>query len=586
MKNSDIKRGKELLLVTGSINTYKVLAAQLRKYLGQDFVIHPYTVDAPTETIKGSHFTVFSSEEVYDDFIALGNKPFLDKYVISKRTIFHDSLDKILLLPRDQDILLVNDSYRCSKDCIDFLIKLGFDYLKYIPYYPGCEYDISKVSFAITPGEIDKVPRGITSVYDIGVRVMDLATLIKILNHFNMLYKNINEFSDLYTKSLVAFARRISNVANETNALIRTVRPEIIGRGYYAKYHFVDIIGESPNILKTKAIAEKIAHTELSILIEGENGTGKELFASAIHNSSERFKNPFVAINFSALPDELIESELFGYEEGSFTGAKKGGKIGLFQQANGGTIFLDEIGDISPKMQAKLLRVIQEREIMKVGGDRIIPIDVRIIAATNRNLKEMISEGHFRKDLYYRLKEGYIHLPSLANRKSDIPLLIKHWLSTSKFKETFIDEEVMSVLVRQNWPGNVRELLNTIKFAMAVNDDGHITLSDLPYDNSIEQSPEIYEDYSPYHGLSENKLDDLSIEILLSIERLNHSGFIAGRNKIQQVLSSSGLAVSEYKLRKTLSTLQESGYIKKSHGHYGLELTDTVHNLTYIKADA
>ncbi len=317
------------------------------------------------------------------------------------------------------------------------------------------------------------MPPGIDAVYNIGTRVMDFPTVVKIMSHYGVLEQQ--DYANLYLTNILDFAKRVSNIADEASKVMKTVRRELIGTGYYAKYRFDDIIGESENIQKTKVISQKIARTDLTVLIEGDNGTGKELFASAIHNASQRVRQPFVAINFSALPDHLLESELFGYEEGSFTGAKKGGKVGLFQQANGGTIFLDEIGDISIKMQAKLLRVIEEREIMKIGGDRIIPIDVRIIAATNRDLKQMIYEKTFRKDLYYRLREGYIHLPSLKERKTDIPLLVRHWQSHLFSDPKPIDHEVMEILMGHDWPGNIRELLNVIKFAFAVSERDVIT---------------------------------------------------------------------------------------------------------------
>ncbi|MGB4438423.1 MAG: sigma 54-interacting transcriptional regulator, partial [Sedimentibacter sp.] len=214
------------------------------------------------------------------------------------------------------------------------------------------------------------------------------------------------------------------NVPNSNNIVVTTSRDkknivkksfsqDLLLKGHYAKYNFDNIIGESNLLNETKNIALKLSKSELTVLIEGESGTGKELFASAIHNNSSRKFGPFLALNFSALPDDLIESELFGYEEGAFTGAKKGGKIGLFELADGGTIFLDEIGDVSPKLQTKLLRVLQEKEVMPIGGTAIRKVDVRIIAATNRNLKDMVLEKQFRSDLYYRLKIGYVSISPL-----------------------------------------------------------------------------------------------------------------------------------------------------------------------------
>lgn len=477
---------RELLLVTGSRYTQAAVARQLYQYLDDAVEIVSFMVDEDNGELTKPYFVVFSSEEVYDDFISMGNGKYIQDYIIATRTILHDKLDKVLVLPRGEKILLVNDSLMSAQEGIENLKKSGFDFLDYVPYYPGSGVDIRGIQIAITPGELDKIPKGINEVYDIGVRIIDFSSIIRILRKLSLLDDRVQHFADLYIGSLMDFAKRVSNVVNETAKLTKTVREEVIGKGYYAKYRFDDIVGETDEICATKKIAEKIARTDLTVLIEGENGTGKELFASAMHNASGRVKNPFVAINFSALPDELIESELFGYEEGSFTGAKKGGKVGLFQQANGGTIFLDEIGDISLKMQAKLLRVIQEKEIMKVGADKIIPVDVRIIAATNRDLKKMIEEKSFRKDLYYRLKMGYIHIPPLRERKEDVPLLIRHWLGTKFDEDIRIDDDIMKRFIEHDWPGNVRELLNIMKYAVAVCEKKRITLMDLPYDSLIQ----------------------------------------------------------------------------------------------------
>ncbi|MFG6494418.1 sigma 54-interacting transcriptional regulator [Fictibacillus sp. UD] len=212
-----------------------------------------------------------------------------------------------------------------------------------------------------------------------------------------------------------------------TISMEKAARYELKRKGYIGKYFFSDIIGDSEQIILTKNIAKKLAATDLSLLIQGESGTGKELFASSIHNESSRRNGPFLAVNCSALSEDLLESELFGYEEGAFTGAKKGGKQGLFEQAEGGTIFLDEIGDISVKLQTRLLRVLQEKELRRVGGTRVLPIDVRVISATNKDLATDIKNGLFREDLYHRLNVLYLKIPALRERKGDIPLLLNHF---------------------------------------------------------------------------------------------------------------------------------------------------------------
>ncbi len=231
-----------------------------------------------------------------------------------------------------------------------------------------------------------------------------------------------------------------------------------------------DIIGESESIIRVKKNALKAAESSSTILITGESGTGKEMFARAIHFHSSRGDRPFITINCAAIPEELLESELFGYEEGAFTGAKKGGKLGMFERANKGTIFLDEIGDMSIHLQAKLLRVLQEKEIQKVGGKSGVKVDVRIISATNKNLPELVKNGMFREDLYYRLNVLPIELPSLKERKGDIPLLVDYMVKvySKKLDKNIsgVSEEVLNMLEEYNWPGNIRELQNVIEFCI------------------------------------------------------------------------------------------------------------------------
>ncbi|MDD3267999.1 MAG: sigma 54-interacting transcriptional regulator [Syntrophomonadaceae bacterium] len=239
---------------------------------------------------------------------------------------------------------------------------------------------------------------------------------------------------------------------------------------YSAKWKFENLIGTSREFLTAKSIARQLSQSLSTILITGESGTGKELFAQAIHNESSRRSSPFVRINCAALPDNLLESELFGYEEGAFTGAKKGGKPGKFELAKGGTIFLDEIGDMPLPMQTKLLVVLQEKIIERVGGTNPIPIDVRVIAATNRDLEQMVSKQEFREDLYYRLNVVRLNTPPLRNRLEDLPLLaadlINRLSSCLKTSARQITPAALKLLSEYSWPGNVRELENLLERAI------------------------------------------------------------------------------------------------------------------------
>ncbi|SFA76656.1 sigma 54-interacting transcriptional regulator [Clostridium frigidicarnis] len=237
-----------------------------------------------------------------------------------------------------------------------------------------------------------------------------------------------------------------------------------------ALYSIDDIIGKSEKIMQIKLLSRKIANTNSNVLIVGESGTGKELFAHSIHNLSNRYLGAFIKINCAAIPSELLESELFGYEGGAFTGANKKGKKGKFELANEGTIFLDEIGDMPLTMQGKLLRVIQEKEVERLGGNELKKIDVRIIAATNKNLEELVRKGEFREDLYYRLNVMKITVPALKDRKDDIESLCEILISkVSKRLGIYVEgisEEAVGYLITYNWPGNIRELENVIERAI------------------------------------------------------------------------------------------------------------------------
>lgn len=234
-----------------------------------------------------------------------------------------------------------------------------------------------------------------------------------------------------------------------------------------AIYTFNKIIGKNKRIIEIIEYCKKISDSKSTILITGESGTGKEVFAQSIHNYSDRKDEVFIAVNCGAIPESLIESELFGYEEGAFTGAKKGGYAGKFEMANGGTIFLDEIGEMPLNMQTKLLRVIEEGTINRIGSSKQIPVNIRIIAATNKDLKSEAEEGKFRKDLYYRLNVLPLHLPPLRERKDDIPLLIDFFMKKiSKHlnkRIIKIDDNQMSYFLHYNWPGNIRELENLVE---------------------------------------------------------------------------------------------------------------------------
>lgn len=295
--------------------------------------------------------------------------------------------------------------------------------------------------------------------------------------------------------------------------IISKIRPDYkpclsgLSPALQAKYTFDDIIAKSKLLQHFKQRAKSFSKTDLPILITGESGVGKELFAHAIHNASARSDKPIVCINCAAIPDTLLESELFGYEAGSFTGANKSGKLGKFEVANGGTIFLDEIGDLPPMMQSKLLRVLQENQIEKIGSSESKDIDVRIIAATNVDLVEKIETKQFRSDLYYRLNVLNLNIPSLRERPEDIPLLIEHFKSLFYQKngiyKTF-SKEALKILSAYPWPGNVRELKNIVYRLLVIAETSEIDYSIIPQD-ILEKRYAFYTDYYDPHDIIENK---------------------------------------------------------------------------------
>ena len=260
-----------------------------------------------------------------------------------------------------------------------------------------------------------------------------------------------------------------------------------------------NIIGSDPKFREIVKECLKVAKTDIPVLLTGETGTGKEVMAKALHTNSLRCDKPFVSINCAAIPFELLESELFGYMDGAFTGAKRGGKKGKFQLANGGTIFLDEIGDMPLPVQTKLLRVLQESVVERIGGTKPIPIDIRVICATNKNIEQMVEEGAFREDLYYRLNIIPIELPPLRKRKEDLPALIEYYIAyyNQKLGKSMrgVSPEALQTLTSYDWPGNVREMKNIIEYLENIAEGEIIQLSDLP-DHIVMRSGKGFEDWS------------------------------------------------------------------------------------------
>ena len=355
---------------------------------------------------------------------------------------------------------------------------------------------------------------------------------------------------------------------NEQESRQNALRRQMMQKGHYARYTLDDVIGISTAITETKNILRKMAATDSPVLLMGETGTGKELMAHALHQASRRADGPFIAINVAAMPENLLESELFGYEEGAFTGAKKGGRPGLFEFAHQGTLFLDEVEGMSLSMQVKLLRVLQEGEIMRVGGGSIIRVDVRIVAATNESLEEKIQDGSFRKDLYYRLNALTVEIPPLRKRGDDIFLLLDYFMRKMGGDFT-LSEGVKAFLRRHPWPGNIRELQNAVEYfnylAKPV-----IGLSDLPPtmtrfvdDGSDDGEGEVND------NAADDKEADMAYQAAVDKKQfvLNQlalawkEGKTAGREKILEAAKKDHISMTQKQVRVLLDELAKEGLI-------------------------
>jgi propionate catabolism operon transcriptional regulator len=354
----------------------------------------------------------------------------------------------------------------------------------------------------------------------------------------DVLKTGVNQYNQIKNlpKIVVTANTSILNIDEQTHGVLcsfqditklqnleKKIRYELNKKGLVAKYTFEDIIANDSVMKNTVSKAVKIGLDDSTVMIYGESGTGKEMFAQSIHNISIRKNEPFVAINCAAISESLLESELFGYEEGAFTGARKGGKPGLFELAHGGSIFLDEINSMSLNLQAKLLRVLEEKEVMRIGSDYVIPLDVRVIAAANEKLKEKIKDGTFRNDLFYRLSILELHIPPLRERKEDIVPLFMHYLTTLSKKtcDFKLENKTRKKIMNYSWPGNVRELRNVVQ--------RYLIFQELDLDDN-----EIVED-------NDKLVNDDNEENVLDLKQINK--FV--EEKVIEMLESNGMSKTE-----------------------------------------
>ena len=350
---------------------------------------------------------------------------------------------------------------------------------------------------------------------------------------------------------------------NDVEVRQSRLRTQLLHKGYQAKYSFDDVVGQSPAILRTKEVLARMAAGDSPVLLMGETGTGKELLSHAIHRASRRREGPFVAINVAAFPENLLESELFGYEEGAFTGARKGGRPGLFELAHQGTLFLDEVEGMSPALQVKMLRVLQEREIMRVGGSRIISVDVRIVAATNEDLSRRVAAGSFRRDLFYRLNTLPVEVPPLSRRGDDVFLLLEHF--RRELGGTFtLSEPVRDFFRTYAWPGNIRELRNVAEYFLYTGHD-RITLEDMPSTMlgggvSASPPPSLPEDAG-------------TAFVLEALYQASERGESLGRERLLAAARERRLPLTQPEVRRILAELAARGLVRVSRGRGGSRLT-------------
>lgn len=441
-------------------------------------------------------------------------------FIVEDDTWYSEVLAYHLSLNPDYEVV----RYSSGKDCIDNLYKkpsvITLDYS--LPDMTGKE--VLKRIKAFNPD----LPVIIISAQE------DIGTAVSLLKEgaFDYIVKDADTKDRLW-HSLTLLRENLS-LRNQ----ISTLQDEIV-----QKYEFGKIIkGNSSEIKGLFKRLEKATQTNITVSITGETGTGKELVAKAIHYNSARSKKALVNVNVAAIPKDLIESELFGYEKGAFTGANTR-KIGKFEEATGGTIFLDEIGEMDLNMQAKLLRVLQEKEVTRIGGTGVVKVDVRVICATHRNLSEEVRKGNFREDLYYRLLGLPIELPALRQRKSDIPLLAKFFLdqfiSENKMPKVSVSTEALNRMLSYPWPGNVRELKAVIELAAVLCDDGVIEPHNISF-NSANSISDIMleeltlEEYT--YRIVDHYLQKYNNNVIRAAEKLD-----IGKSTIYRMLKERGL---------------------------------------------
>lgn len=671
---------KELTVITNDTVTLETIQRQIYSLMGEDIKVKGYNLeDDEAQKIQGRVVLISCSSIAPDIF---KKYTFEDQVhiIVAQRSIDKSGIKKLLGVKPGTRAAVIVGHRNASEVTIQAIKGLGITQIDFVTeqeYYNGTR----NVDIIITPGKSLRIHADIP-VLDIGIRNLDVTTVVEILMAFHIYDKYKCHVSNKYTSPIIELSQElhsaftqisqmkdsleslvnashdgvimvdknleISVINNKVCEMFRIKKENVLGkcfsrelgfpcdwqevlnntvirygenslligvtpvsscdgdigrvvtfrdvteiqkleqivrknttaRGHVAHYTFKDIIGESPEIVETKKIAAQIANTEGTTLIYGESGVGKELYAQAIHRSSKRKNGPFVAINFSALPDNLVESELFGYEEGAFTGARKGGKPGFFEMAHGGTIFLDEIGDADLYIQTRLLRVLQEKEVMRIGSTKVIPVDVRVITATNKYLPQLVKEKKFREDLYYRLNVLPLSIPPLRKRGKDVLLLFDH-LCTQKGLTFRLTESAQELLLSHCWPGNVRELVNLIEYLCCTKSYNDVidikdfpihlieSVTSCPVPVHINHSPLVTSDKNEKNTCDNYGLTNELVKVLKQIYINQQNGINSGRRSLANLIPG----ITEARIRSILKELEKKGLLELNLGRKGARLT-------------
>lgn len=495
---------------------------------------------------------VLNSSAVKDYFDGIMPTSYGLKEMLSEN-ISLNSQQNIILEILDQGIVIINSvglifAYNESAEKILGILRseaIGNNYVKVIPQI-----------------QFEQVLDGLIPIKN---KLVKINGIDMVLSVFPIINSNV-------VYGAVAIINRFTEIEKKQHKL----RTQLLGKGHLAKYTFDDILGESDAIGQCKEIARRMAGSDAAILITSESGTGKELFAQGIHNASNRREYQFVAVNCAALSESLLESELFGYEGGAFTGAKKEGKLGLFELAHNGTLFLDEIGDMPLILQARLLRTLQEKTVMRIGSESVINVNVRVICATNKDLKELVKQNLFRNDLYFRISVLPLNIPPLRERKGDIFILAQAFKNEYNSNFTFTDEAKIK-MQQYDWPGNVRELRNYVEYFSNIGKE-YIEISDLPFTNKRESKSQNTivqkEDKTVELFLKNTKDLDGHITVLQLLDLSYKSHNRIGRRSLSQLATENGIYLSEQEIRSIILKLESYGFVEIKKGRAGTKITE------------